>query len=100
MWRALPRHGIRRFRRHARARYELEPYIADFAQFANSRGQKVLEIGVGMGADYLEWLKAGEHSTGIDMSAMSIERARRRCESAGFVPDLRAADAEHLALCG
>ena len=49
-----------------------------------------------MGADYLEWLKAGAHATGIDMSAVSIERARRRCESAGFVPDLRVADAEHL----
>ena len=30
------------------------------------------------------------------MSAASLERARRRCESAGFVPDLRVADAEHL----
>jgi ubiquinone/menaquinone biosynthesis C-methylase UbiE len=84
------------FEAHARARYELEPYIADFAQFTKSSGQKVLEIGVGMGADYLEWLKAGAHATGIDMSAVSIERARRRCEAAGFIPDLRVADAEHL----
>ena len=88
--------GEEDFERHAQARYELEPYIADFAQFAKSRGQKVLEIGVGMGADYLEWLKAGANAAGIDMSAESIERARRRCESAGFVPDLRVADAEHL----
>ncbi len=88
--------GQEDFEAHARARYELEPYITDFAQFAKSRGQKVLEIGVGMGADYLEWLKAGAHATGIDMSAVSIERARRRCESSGFVPDLQVADAEHL----
>jgi ubiquinone/menaquinone biosynthesis C-methylase UbiE len=84
------------FESHARARYELEPYIPEFAQFASSRGLKVLEIGVGMGADYLEWLKAGAHATGIDMSAASLERARRRCELSGFVPDLRVADAEHL----
>ncbi len=84
------------FEAHARARYELEPYIADFAQFASARDLKVLEIGVGMGADYLEWLKAGAQATGIDMSAISLERARRRCESAGFLPDLRVADAEHL----
>jgi ubiquinone/menaquinone biosynthesis C-methylase UbiE len=84
------------FEAHARARYELEPYIAEFAKFASARDQKVLEIGVGMGADYLEWLKAGAQATGIDMSAVSIERARRRCEAAGFVPDLRVADAEHL----
>lgn len=88
--------GKEDFEAHARARYEFEPYIAGFAQFAKSRGRKVLEIGVGMGADYLEWMKAGARATGIDMSAVSIERARRRCESAGFIPDLRVADAEHL----
>ena len=88
--------GEDNFEAHARARYELEPYIPEFAQFGSARDQKVLEIGVGMGADYLEWLKAGARATGIDMSAVSIERARRRCEAAGFVPDLRVADAEHL----
>ncbi|SRR6266496_3404367 len=84
------------FEAHARTRYELEPYIPQFAQFASSRGLKVLEIGVGMGADYLEWLKAGACATGVDLSAISIERARRRCELAGYQPDLRVADAERL----
>jgi ubiquinone/menaquinone biosynthesis C-methylase UbiE len=85
------------FDAHARARYALEPYIFDFAQFHNARGSRVLEIGVGMGADYLEWLKAGAQATGVDLSAASIERARRRCELAAYRPDLRVADAEQLA---
>jgi SAM-dependent methyltransferase len=84
------------FGAHASARYALEPYIFDFAQFQSARGLKVLEIGVGMGADYLEWLKAGALATGLDISAASIDRARLRCERAGFKPDLRVADAEHL----
>ncbi len=84
------------FEAHARARYALEPYIFDFANFRGSRGLKVLEIGVGMGADYLEWLKAGAQATGVDFSAASVERARRRCELAGYRPDLRIADAENL----
>lgn len=88
--------GTADFDAHARARYSLEPFIFDFAQFESARGLKVLEIGVGMGADYLEWLKAGAQSTGVDLSAASIERARRRCELAGFRPDLRVADAENL----
>ncbi|HSS98753.1 MAG TPA: class I SAM-dependent methyltransferase [Terriglobales bacterium] len=84
------------FEAHARARYELEPYIPAFAQFSSSRGLKVLEIGVGMGADYLEWLKAGADATGVDLSAISAERARRRCELAGYQPDIQVADAERL----
>ena len=49
-----------------------------------------------MGADYLEWRKAGALATGIDLSAASLGRARRRCELAGYESDLRVADAEHL----
>jgi len=84
------------FEAHARMRYALEPHIADFADFPAARGQKVLEIGVGMGADYLEWLKAGALATGVDLSAASINQAKLRCELAGFTPDLRVADAENL----
>ena len=88
--------GQEDFEAHARARYSLEPYIPEFAGFASARGRRVLEIGVGMGADYLEWLKAGAQATGVDLSSNSLERARRRCELAGFNPDLRISDAEHL----
>ena len=88
--------GQEGFDAHSRARYALEPYIFDFAQFQAARGLRVLEIGVGMGADYLEWLKAGAHASGVDISAASVQRAKRRCEIAGFQPDLRVADAEQL----
>jgi len=84
------------FEAHARARYALEPHIREFAQFASARGLKVLEIGVGMGADYVEWLKAGAQATGVDLSQSSLEKAQRRCQVAGYCPDLRIADAEHL----
>ena len=88
--------GENEFEAHARARNDLEPHIPEFAQFASAAGLRVLEIGVGMGADYLEWLKAGALATGVDISPASLAKARRRCERAGFHPDLRLADAEHL----
>ncbi len=88
--------GPSEFEAHARARYQLEPHIPAFAGFALSSGLRVLEIGVGMGADYEQWLKAGAVATGIDLSTASLERARRRCELSGLKPDLYEADAEHL----
>jgi SAM-dependent methyltransferase len=88
--------GREDFEAHARARYELEPYIHEFAGFEHSAGKRVLEVGVGMGADYMEWLKAGALATGVDLSSASLERAQRRCELSGHAPDLGVADAEHL----
>lgn len=84
------------FDAQARARYLLEPYIPEFAEFAESRGKRVLEVGVGLGADYLEWLKAGAIATGVDLSANSAQRTRERCQLAGYTPDVRVADCEHL----
>ncbi len=85
-----------KFESHSNARYAFEPYIQEFAEFASARGLRTLEVGVGMGADYLRWLKAGAMATGVDLSPMSLEQARRRCQLAGYNPDLRVADAENL----
>lgn len=84
------------FDEHAAERYRLEPYIADFAQFSSSAGLRVLEIGVGMGADYSRWLQAGAHATGIDLSTESLSRAAERCRRMGLQADLRPGDAENL----
>ena len=88
--------GTAGFEAHAQARYALEPYIHEFAQFSRSNGLRVLEIGVGMGADYLEWLRNGADATGVDLSSASLQRARARCLAAGYKPDLQEADAENL----
>jgi predicted O-methyltransferase YrrM len=46
----------------ARRRYELEPYIPAFAGFANARGKRILEIGVGLGADHQRFAQAAQSS--------------------------------------
>ena len=67
-----------RLQTQARARYTLEPYLRPFARFADGRGRDVLEIGVGMGADHLEWARSTPRSlTGIDLTSHAIEFTRR-----------------------
>jgi len=86
-----------RYEAHARSRYSLEPFIRSFARFDEGRERDVLEIGVGMGADHLEWAKSGPHSlTGIDLTPRAIEHARARFHIYGLHSDLRVADAEQL----
>ena len=47
------------FSRQEETRYQLEPYIRQFARFQEGAGEDVLEVGVGMGADHLQWARGG-----------------------------------------
>jgi ubiquinone/menaquinone biosynthesis C-methylase UbiE len=81
----------------ARERYALEPVIHRFARFADGRDKDVLEIGVGMGADHLEWAKSGPQSlTGIDLTPRAIQFTAERLGNYRLHSDLRVADAENL----
>lgn len=88
--------GVEFYEAHARARYELEPWIKPFARFDEGRGQRVLEVGVGMGADYLEWLKAGANAYGIDFTPRGVAHTQRRCQVNGYESQVTVGDAENL----
>jgi SAM-dependent methyltransferase len=78
------------------ARYELEPFIPDFAQFERWRGKRVLEVGVGLGTDFVRFARAGARVTGIDLTDAAADAVRRRLALEGLEGDVRAADAEAL----
>jgi ubiquinone/menaquinone biosynthesis C-methylase UbiE len=81
----------------ARTRYELEPYLKPFARFEEGRGKDVLEIGVGMGADHLEWARSGPRSlTGVDLTLRAVEWTSGRLTAFGYGPRVELADAERL----
>jgi SAM-dependent methyltransferase len=79
-----------------RERYELEPFIADYADFAHSRGRYVLEIGVGLGTDFVQFARAGAQVTGVDLTEHAVALVRRRLELEGLQGDVRVTDAETL----
>ena len=80
----------------AKTRYALEPYIADFAGFAESQALRVLKIGVGLGADHQQFAEAGADLWGIDLTERAIEHTCRRLEAFGLTSRLAVGDAENL----
>src|SRR5438270_879528 len=82
---------------HARRRYELEPLIEEFAEFDTSAGRRVLEIGVGLGADHCRFAQAGAQLTGIDLTPRAVAHTRRRLALLGLESTLAVGDAENLA---
>lgn len=84
------------FRRQFERRYRLEPFIAGFAEFSQYRGKKVLEIGIGLGADHQRFAEAGAELYGIDLTVRAVKLVRRRFKGLGLSSQLRVGDAENL----
>jgi SAM-dependent methyltransferase len=77
-------------------RYRLEPFIEPFAAFDSTRGLKVLEIGVGLGADHQRFAEAGAELYGIDLTPRAVEFVRQRLAVMGLSSHLQVGDAENL----
>lgn len=59
-------------------RYIHEPDIFSFAQFTRYSGMKVLEVGTGIGTDYIQFLRAGAAIYGVEPSKESYSIANSR----------------------
>ena len=79
-----------------RRRDELEPFLPDVADFAGARAQRLLEIGVGIGTDFIRFARAGAYVTGVDLTDHAVELVRARLELEGLPGQVMQADAEQL----
>ncbi len=79
-----------------RHRYQTEWHIPRVVGFDRWRGQKVLEVGCGLGTDAVNFARAGAIYTGVDLTEGSIALVRKRFEMEGLAAELRVADAEAL----
>jgi len=78
-------------------RYKLEPEIFSFAQFTRFRGKSVLEVGVGAGSDFIQWVRAGSIAYGIDLTEEAIEHVKKRLELFDLkAQEIKVADAENI----
>ncbi|CAM8625120.1 SmtA SAM-dependent methyltransferases [Burkholderiales bacterium] len=77
-------------------RYRLEPFILTFADFESAKDMKVLEIGVGLGADHQRFAEAEADLHGIDLTERAVEHTRQRLKLFGLSSHLAVGDAENL----
>lgn len=78
-------------------RYRIEPEIFSFAQFTRFYKKKVLEVGMGAGTDFEQFIKAGAYAYGIDATVESINHVKARLKINNLsAADLQVADAHEL----
>ena len=85
------------YKSETKKRYELEPYIQDFAKFYDGADKDVLEIGVGMGTDHSQWALSNPLSlNGVDLTPRAIDHVTKRFSLLNLNSTLKIADAEKL----
>lgn len=93
---AYPEGSLEYFEAIAKNRNQLEPFIAEYAQFEKWAGKKILEVGCGVGTDLLQFAKAGAHVVGIDLSPKSAFLTKSRLHAYNCQGNVLIADAENL----
>ena len=74
-----------------------EWHVPTVAKFGSFQGKDVLEIGVGMGANHVEWARSRPLSlTGIDLTARAVDHVKQRFDTYGLKSDIFLGDAENL----
>jgi len=80
-----------------RHRYqEYAPWMPQVMGFDKHAGQKLLEIGCGMGTDLLQFARGGAICTGVDLTPRSIEISRHRFKLYGMPGEFLITDGEAL----
>jgi len=70
------------------------PKVVDFSAF---RGQRLLEVGCGIGTDLARFARGGARVTGVDLAQTAIDLARKNFELNGLAAEeLRVANGEAL----
>ena len=81
----------------SKIRYELEgDIIIPFASFLDSKDLKVLEIGVGLGADHQKFAEAGADLCGIDLTEQAVQHTNNRFSAFDLNSNVEVGDAENL----
>jgi ubiquinone/menaquinone biosynthesis C-methylase UbiE len=91
------KYTVEYFEELEKLRYNMQPEIPEFARFHEAKGKSVLEVGVGAGTDFLQWVRAGAKAYGIDLTEEAIEHVKHRLSLYGLeAMGYAVADSENL----
>jgi ubiquinone/menaquinone biosynthesis C-methylase UbiE len=84
------------YKRFREQRYRTEWHIPLLVPFAEAKGQSVLEIGTGNGADAVMFASNGANYTGVDLTEAALEATRKHFEVLGLTGTFQRENAEVL----
>jgi glycosyltransferase involved in cell wall biosynthesis len=91
------RHTMEWFKEAERYRYEVyAPWMFDLMEFDKHRGDRLLEIGGGMGTDLAQYAEYGARIVDFDLAAGHLKHAKENFNLRGLEGHFIQGDAEHI----
>ena len=84
------------FRALERNRYGRDGFVPQMVQFQRYSGRAVLEVGCGLGTDFIQFARAGAKGFAMDLSERSLALAANRLRTEGLSGFLSQGDAERV----
>jgi ubiquinone/menaquinone biosynthesis C-methylase UbiE len=84
------------FRTLTLERYTIDRHIPKWARFYRGRDKDLLEIGVGAGTDFVNWVRHGARAVGIDLTDAGVALTKERLALEGLNAVVQRGDAESL----
>jgi SAM-dependent methyltransferase len=89
-------HRLEYFLEVERRRYEEQPWQRERVGFERFAGQRVLEVGVGLGTDLAQFANAGAICHGVDITDRHLELTARNFALRGLNVELKKGDATRI----
>jgi ubiquinone/menaquinone biosynthesis C-methylase UbiE len=78
-------------------RFDKLHYLPQLVDFASFKGQRLLEVGCGIGTDLVRFAQGGAQVTGVDLAQTAIDLARKNFDLHAVTPEeLRVSNGEAL----
>jgi ubiquinone/menaquinone biosynthesis C-methylase UbiE len=78
-------------------RFDKLHYLPQLIDFSSFKGQRLLEVGCGIGTDLVRFARGGARVTGVDLAQTAVDLARKNFDLHGVAAeDLRVANGEAL----
>ena len=84
------------FEQVTRYRYSAQPFMHELIGFGRFTGQRLLEVGCGLGTDLRQFALGGARVIGLDLSQQSVSLARQHFLVFGADGNFVQSDSEHL----
>ena len=68
-------------------RFDKLHYLPQLVDFSSFRGQRLLEVGCGIGTDLVRFASGGARVTGVDLAQTAIDLARKNFELNGVAAE-------------